>query len=99
MGQNYLVYTNTVLFMRSGGNSRVAGIMLAIGTFGILVAGPTIVGYIPIMVVGALIFYLGIDLMKEALVETWGKVHHLEYLTVSCTWLTFKIRFAPLAEL
>ncbi|KAL8948391.1 MAG: hypothetical protein Q9222_005418 [Ikaeria aurantiellina] len=79
--QNYLVYTNSVLFVRSGGNSRVAGIMLAIATFGILITGPVLIGYIPIMVVGALIFYLGLDLMREALVDTWGKVHRVEYLT------------------
>lgn len=80
--QNYLVYTNSVLFMRSGGDSRVAGVMLAAATFGILVTGPIIIGFIPIMVVGALIFYLGLDLLKEALVDTWGKVHRLEYLTI-----------------
>ena len=70
--------------MRSGGDSRIAGVMLAAATFGILVIGPIIIGYIPIMVVGALIFYLGFDLLKEALVDTWGKVHRLEYLTVRC---------------
>lgn len=70
--------------MRSGGDSRIAGVMLAAATFGILVVGPVIIGFIPIMVVGALIFYLGLDLLKEALVDTWGKVHRLEYLTVSC---------------
>lgn len=80
--QNYLVYTNTVLFMRSGGDSRFAGVMLAVATFGVLVAGPVIIGFIPIMVVGALIFFLGFDLMREALVDTWGRVHRLEYLTI-----------------
>ena len=70
--------------MRSGGNSRIAGVMLAAATFGVLLLGPIIIGFIPIMVVGALIFYLGMDLLKEALVETWGKVHRLEYLTVRC---------------
>jgi len=69
--------------MRSGGDSRFAGILLAIATFGVLVTGPIIIGFIPIMVVGALIFFLGIDLMREALVDTWGRVHRLEYLTVS----------------
>lgn len=68
--------------MRSGGDSRVAGVMLAVGTFGVLVAGPVIVGYIPIMVVGSLIFFLGFNLIQEALVDTWGRVHRLEYLTV-----------------
>lgn len=53
------------------------------GTCGILVIGPTLIGYIPIMVVGALIFLLGVDLMREALYDTWGRVHRLEYLTVS----------------
>ena len=63
--------------------------MLAAATFGILVIGPIIIGFIPIMVVGALIFYLGLDLLKEALVDTWGKVHRLEYLTVRCLPLHF----------
>ncbi|KAI9887432.1 MAG: hypothetical protein M1823_000769 [Watsoniomyces obsoletus] len=80
--QNYLVYTNSCLFIRSGGNSRVAGVMLAIGTAGIMMAGPTIVGYIPIMVIGALIFLLGIELIREALYDTWGRVNRLEYLTI-----------------
>lgn len=80
--QNYLVYTNSLLFIRSGGDSRAAGIMLALGTFGIMFMGPNLIGYIPIMVVGALIFLLGIDLMREALRDTWGKVHRLEYLTI-----------------
>ena len=71
----------------------MAGCMLAIGTFGILVAGPAIVGYIPIMVVGALIFTLGIDLMREALVDPWGRVHRLEYLTVRLL-LDFKHRLS-----
>ena len=76
------MYTNSLLFMRSGGDSRVAGVMLAFATTGILVVGPVLIGYIPIMVVGALIFLLGIDLMREALFETWGKLSRLEYLTV-----------------
>jgi SulP family sulfate permease len=80
--QNYLVYSNSILFMRAGGDSRIAGIMLAAGTFAIMVAGPAVVGYIPVMVVGALIFLLGIELMREALVDTWGKLSKLEYLTV-----------------
>ncbi|KIV88527.1 hypothetical protein PV10_08203 [Exophiala mesophila] len=80
--QNYLVYTNSLLFMDSGGNDRLAGLMLAAATFGILLAGPVIIGFIPIMVVGALIFLLGIELLEEALVGTWGKVHKLEYTTI-----------------
>lgn len=80
--QNYLVYTNSILFIRSGGDSRLAGVMLAFGTAGIMMMGPAIIGYIPIMVVGALIFLLGIELLREALYDTWGKLSRLEYFTV-----------------
>ncbi len=91
--QNYLVYTNSLLFMRCGGDSRLAGVMLAIGTFGIMVIGPVLIGYIPIMLVGALIFLLGIDLMREALVDTWGKLSRLEYLTVCIPPMVFVVLF------
>ena len=69
--------------MRSGGDNRAAGVVLAVATFGMLARGLIIVGFIPVPVVGALIFYLGITLLKEALVDNWGRVHRLEYLTVS----------------
>lgn len=70
------------MFVKNGGNSRAAGLLLAAATFGVWVAGPAMIGYIPVCLVGALIFLLGIDLMKEAVFDTWGKLHRLEYLTV-----------------
>lgn len=66
--------------------------MLAAATTGVLFVGPVIIGFIPVMVVGALIFLLGIELMQEALVDTWGKLHRLEYLTVLLPFL-FKNAF------
>ncbi|KAI8369316.1 sulfate transporter family-domain-containing protein [Radiomyces spectabilis] len=80
--QNYLVYTNSLLFIRSGGDSRLAGFMLAGATAIVWMIGPWIVGYIPVMVVGSLIFHLGLDLLKEALIDTWHSVHYLEYITI-----------------
>lgn len=70
--------------MRSGGDSRLAGVLLAIATFGMLYIGPIIIGFIPVMVVGSLIFFLGFELIREALVDTLGRVHRVEYLTVNC---------------
>lgn len=49
----------------------------------IFLIGPWIVGYIPVMVVGSLIFHLGLELVKEALWDTWGLVHTVEYLTIA----------------
>lgn len=80
--QNYLVYVNSQMFIQNGGNSRLAGLLLAAATSGVWIAGPTMIGYVPVMVVGALIYYLGIELLEEALWDTWGKMAKLEYLTV-----------------
>ena len=80
--QNYLVFANSRLFIQNGGNSRAAGVLLAFATFGVWVAGPAMIGYIPILVVGTLIFMLGIEMVQEALWDTFGKLHRLEYLMV-----------------
>ncbi|SNX85208.1 uncharacterized protein MEPE_03917 [Melanopsichium pennsylvanicum] len=79
---NYLCYVNSVLFYRVGGGSRLSGLMLAGGTTIIMIAGPGTISYLPIMIVGALIFVLGIDLAKEALYDTVGRVNGWEYLTI-----------------
>lgn len=80
--QNYLVYTNSVLFIRAGADSPLAGYMLAALTFAVMAIGPAIVSFIPICIVGSLIFLLGYELIYEALVETLGKVTTFEYITI-----------------
>ena len=80
--QNYLVYTNSVLFIRAGADSPIAGIMLTIGTFIVMVIGPVIISFIPICIVGSLIFLLGYELIQEAVIDTWGKLQPFEYLTI-----------------
>lgn len=80
--QNYLVYSNSVMFINNGGDSRTAGALLAAATAAVWISGPAMIGYIPICLVGALIFLLGIDLLKEAVWDPWRKCHKLEYLTI-----------------
>ncbi|OCH91545.1 hypothetical protein OBBRIDRAFT_728492 [Obba rivulosa] len=79
---NYLVYVNTLLFYRVGGTTRLAGFMLAGVTALLLFIGTAPIAYIPVMVVGALIFVLGIDLVKEALWDTRNRTSRLEYVTI-----------------
>ena len=80
--QNYLVYANTVFFMRSGGDTRLAGYMLAALTLGMMMIGPTIIGFIPIMMVGTLIFDLGFELLLEAIWLPRKKLKLAEFVTV-----------------
>ncbi|KII84805.1 hypothetical protein PLICRDRAFT_342187 [Plicaturopsis crispa FD-325 SS-3] len=79
---NYLVYVNTLLFYRVGGTTRIAGFLLAVATAVLLLIGTGPIAYIPVMVVGALIFVLGIDLVKEALWDTRHRVSRSEYITI-----------------
>jgi SulP family sulfate permease len=89
--QNYLVYTNSLLFMRAGADSRVAGVMLAFATFAVLLVGPVVIGFIPVCVVGSLIFLLGYELLKEALWDTVGRVSAVEYVTILVIVLTMGV--------
>ncbi|KXN84899.1 hypothetical protein AN958_11925 [Leucoagaricus sp. SymC.cos] len=79
---NYLVYVNTLLFYRVGGGNRIAGFLLAIATAVLLFIGTGPIAYIPVIVVGALIYALGIDLVKEALWDTRHRVSRTEYITI-----------------
>lgn len=49
---NYLVYTNSVLFYRVGGTTRLSSYMLAAATLAVFLIGPWIIGYLPVMIVG-----------------------------------------------
>jgi SulP family sulfate permease len=80
--QNYLVYSNSLFFMRSGGNTRLAGIELAGFTFLVMLIGPSLIGYIPVMMVGVLIFDLGFELLLEAVWQPRKKLKPVEYFTV-----------------
>jgi SulP family sulfate permease len=80
--QNYLVYSNSLFFMRSGGNTRLAGFLLALFTFLVMIVGPSLIGYIPVMMVGVLIFDLGFELLLEAIWQPRKKLKPLEYFTV-----------------
>ena len=81
--QNYLVYSNSVVFIKAGAEGRSAGIMLVILTGVLLVTGPATIGFIPVMMVGCLIFLLGFELFIEAVWDSRKKLKWLEYITVS----------------
>jgi len=56
--------------------------MLGVGTFALLVVGTSFIKYVPTIIVGGLIFHLGFDLMKEALIDTFKTVSTIEYVTI-----------------
>jgi hypothetical protein len=95
--QNYLVYANSLFFMRSGGDRRLAGFLLAGCTAIVMFTGGSMIGYIPVMMVGTLIFSLGFELLEDALARPRRKLELLEYLTVREADYPLIIHFAYLS--
>jgi len=56
--------------------------MLAVATMAILFVGPSVIGYLPVTLVGALIYVLGLDLVIEAVWDTRNRVNRSEYITI-----------------
>lgn len=79
---NYLCFSNSLLFYRVGGGNTLSGLMLAGATAVVLFVGPGMINYLNVSTVGSLIFLLGIDLCKEAVWDTIGRVNRWEYLTI-----------------
>ncbi|KAG8710398.1 hypothetical protein FRC08_017217, partial [Ceratobasidium sp. 394] len=88
---NYLVYVNTLLFYRVGGGTRYAGFLLGCSSVLLLWIGTWPIGYIPVMVVGALIFVLGLDLVKESVWDTRHRVSTSEYITIIAIMLCMSL--------
>ncbi len=80
--QNYLVYSNSVLFKKCGGDDRWTMVLLGGVTILLWLFAMPIFQFLPMMVVGALIFHIGIDLLKESLYDTWKVVSISEYVSI-----------------
>ncbi|KAJ3323969.1 hypothetical protein HDV06_000945 [Boothiomyces sp. JEL0866] len=95
--QNYMDYANSLFYIRSGGESKISNAILVGGTILLWIEGKAIIAVIPSIVVGALIFHIGIDLITESLIETvHDGIEPLEYATVLI--ITFIMGFVGFPE-
>lgn len=82
--QNYMAYTQSILYDRSGGKGRSSGIAVAAVTVLVYVVGPLVVSYIPRCMAGTLLIHIGLDLFVEGVYDSYHKYDHLEYFGI---WL------------
>jgi SulP family sulfate permease len=82
--QNYLAYTQSVLYHKSGGKGKGSGIAVAFVTAFLFLIGPTIASFIPRCMAGTLLLHVGIDLFLEGVYDSFGKFDRLEYAGI---WL------------
>jgi len=80
--QNYLVYSNSLLYWKCGGGGVSCGLILAaVGSY-FFVVGPDAVAYVPRCMAGCLLVHLGLELVRESLVDSLESFEPLEYASV-----------------
>lgn len=82
--QNYMAYTQSILYDRSGGTGKASGLAVAAVTSLLFFIGPAIASYIPRCMAGTLLLHVGIDLFLEGVYDSYGRFDELEYFGV---WL------------
>uniref|UniRef100_A0A7S1VAN1 STAS domain-containing protein n=1 Tax=Grammatophora oceanica TaxID=210454 RepID=A0A7S1VAN1_9STRA len=80
--QNYMAYTQSVIYDKSGGTGKRSGLVVAAVTAGLYFVGPTVASYIPRCMAGTLLLHVGIDLFLEGVYDSYSKFDRLEYGSV-----------------
>lgn len=81
-------YTGCISLSRSmlnysiGSASRLSGLIVACSAAYVVIASPTILGYIPKFVLGGLLIYLGLDQCRRWLIDSWQRLSLAEYLSL-----------------
>ncbi|ETV65831.1 hypothetical protein, variant [Aphanomyces astaci] len=86
--QNYLCYSTSALYYKCGGGGRLQSVLIGVFVSILFFAGPGIVAYVPRCMAGCLMVHVGLDLCKEAVVDTYAELDRLEYATVWVIALT-----------
>lgn len=82
--QNYLCYSNSVIYMKAHGDGKASSIGIVLSTCAIFVFGPTMASLVPRCMAGTLLLHLGIDLFLEGVYESYDEYDRLEYAGI---WL------------
>ena len=78
--QNYMVYSSSLLYFKCGGGSRITGFIVSLVVLMIIPLASTVISFLPRVLAGVLLSHLGVELVWEALVDTWPTLDVLEYI-------------------
>ncbi len=78
----YLCLSTTLLADKMGLASRIAGVVIAVGTFGGLLFASYMIGYVPTFLPAGLMIFLGIELVVEWIYEAKHKISANEWFVV-----------------
>lgn len=80
--QNYLCYSTSALYYKCGGGGRKSGLVIGLLMLYFFFIGPNAVSYVPRCMAGCLMIHIGLDLLKEALIDTYDELDVMELATV-----------------
>lgn len=80
--QNYLCYSTSALYYKCGGGGRKSGLVIGLLMLYFFFIGPNAVSYVPRCMAGCLMIHIGLDLLKEALIDTYDELDLMELGTV-----------------
>lgn len=86
--QNYMTYSNSVIYYKSNGNGKGSSLSIVVATIFIFIYGPSIASYVPRCMAGTLLLHVGIDLVIEGVIESYEDYDWLEYsgiILICCT--------------
>lgn len=78
----YLSISRSILNYKAGSVGRVSGVVAALLCASILFFDSSVLAYIPRLVLGGLLLYLGLLLLKEWVYDSWYKLSHYDYALV-----------------
>lgn len=87
----YLSISRSLLNYKAGGFGKVSGIVAAVLCALVLFFGSSFLVYLPRLVLGGLLFYLGFVLLVEWVVDAWHKLSRLDYALVMVIMLSIAV--------
>ncbi len=92
----YPALGNTTLAYRMGARLRLNGIVVALVILLILALGGGILGYVPNLILGGMLFFVGIDFLYSWLYQTWFSMPRFDYgIVVLIALLINTLGFLP----
>lgn len=79
---SYQQLSFSVLNQKLGSNTRLTGLIAAGVCLLALLAGPSLLALLPRIIIGALLFLLGLSFLVEWLVEGWSRMPRVDYAIV-----------------
>jgi SulP family sulfate permease len=83
----YTSLGGSTLSYHLGAPSRLAGVLTAVLCALLLVAGGGLLGYVPRLVVGTVLFYLALSFLADWLVDTWRRMPTGDYAVLLLVFL------------